>query len=301
MNVLITGANGFVGKETCKLLKAKGIGVIPFDLMNGGQNISNFDSLEEVVNETKPNRILHLAATARFSDAEKNPKRCHDTNVTGTENVALVAKKYHIPVVYSSTGTVYMPIKQEMPITEEFPATIQQQMSVYGRTKRLGEEEITKYCNPWIILRYGHLYGAEKRYHGLVGGIYAKIKAGKKPQVWGGEQTNDFAYVKDVAQANYCALTATWENWNEIYNIGTGVEVSSADAARMVCEVLGYTGETEITSKRDVDPARFVYDVSKAQHMLGFKAKWQLKEGLEDMMNELKVPEGVAFAYVSHS
>lgn len=287
MKVLITGAGGFVGKETVKLLKINGISTFSFDLMNGAEDITDKESLEIAIQEYQPNRILHLAATARFSDAERNPKRCHDTNVTGTENVALVAKKYHIPVVYASTGTVYMPIKQEMPITEDFPSTIQQQMSVYGRTKRLGEEEIIKYCNPWIILRYGHLYGAEKRYHGLVGGIYAKIKAGQKPQIWGGEQTNDFAYVKDIAQANLCALTASWENWNEIYNIGTGVEVSTADAAQMVANALGYKGKMEITSKRDVDPARFVYNTKKAEHMLNFKAKWQLADGLEDMLKEL--------------
>lgn len=288
MRILVTGSSGFVGKETCKLLTAQGHTVIPFDLMNGGCDITDRATLEKMIEVNFPDRILHLAATARFSDAERNPKRCHDTNVTGTENVALVAKKYHVPVVYASTGTVYMPIKQEMPIKEEFPSTIQQQMSVYGRTKRLGEEEITKYCNPWIILRYGHLYGAEKRYHGLVGGIYAKIKAGLKPQIWGGEQTNDFAYVKDIAQANLKALTATWENWNEIYNIGTGVEISTSDAAKMVAEAMGYKGEMEITSKRDVDPARFVYDLSKAEHMLGYKPQWEFKEGLEDMLKEIK-------------
>ncbi len=288
MKVLVTGSSGFVGKETCALLKENGHEVIPFDIMNGGYDITDYESLERVILETKPSRILHLAATARFSDAERNPKRCHDTNVTGTENVALVARRYHIPVVYASTGTVYMPIKQEVPITEDFPASIQQQMSVYGRTKRLGEEEIQKYCNPWIILRYGHLYGAEKKYHGLVGGIIAKIRAGLKPQVWGGEQTNDFAYVKDIAQANLCALTASWENWNEIYNIGTGVEISTEVAAQMVCKALNYTGEIEITTKRDVDPPRFVYNINKAKHMLNFHPSYSFRDGLKEMMKLIK-------------
>ena len=284
LRVLITGSEGFVGKETSKLLEAKGIEVIPFDLMRGGEDITDVSSLERKIEGTRPDRILHLAATARFSDADKFPEKCFRTNWIGTENVAIASRKYHVPVVYSSTGTVYMPIKREMPITEDFPRNGN---SNYGCSKALGEEAIQRLATPWIILRYGHLYGAEKKYHGLVGGILAKIRAGEKPQIWGGEQTNDFAYVKDIAEANYCALTATWENWHEIYNIGTGIEVSTADAARMVCEAVVYKGEIDITSKRDVDPARFVYDTSKAAHMINFKAKWGLKEGLEDMMKEL--------------
>lgn len=282
MKVLMTGSSGFVGKETSKLLKEKGIEVIPFDLMDGGRDITDYSSLEECVKLNQPDRILHLAATARFSDADRYPEKAFRTNWIGTENVALIAKNYHIPVVYSSTGTVYMPIWKEMPITEDFPAGGN---SNYGCSKRLGEEAIKRWCNPWIILRYGHLYGAEKKYHGLVGGIYAKIKAGLRPQIWGGEQTNDFAYVKDIAEANFRALTATWENWNEIYNIGTGVEISTEDAARMVCQALGYIGEIEITSKRDVDPLRFVYNTNKAEHMIGFKAQWSFEEGLKDMIN----------------
>ena len=143
MRVLCTGSSGFVGKETVRLLSSVGFEIIPFDIMNGNQDITDYDCLDSFVKSAQPQRILHLAATARFSDADRNPKRAHDTNVAGTENVAMVASKYHVPVVYSSTGTVYMPVMGEMPITEDFPTTIQQQMSVFGRTKRLGVEEIT--------------------------------------------------------------------------------------------------------------------------------------------------------------
>lgn len=102
----------------------------------------------------------------------------------------------------------------------------------------------------------------------------------------GGDQTNDFSYVKDVAQANYLALIAQWDKWQQIYNIGTGEEISTRDAGKMVCEVVGYTGEVEEVKYREVDPQRFVYDTSKAEHMLQFRAKFCLREGLEDMLKE---------------
>ena len=281
VKVLLTGSSGFVGKETSTFLINLGIEVIPFDVMNGYQDIRNRDSIERTIEATKPDRILHLAATARFTDADKYNEKCFDTNDRGSENVALTSRKYNIPVVYSSTGTVYMPITKEMPITEDFPAIGN---SNYGCSKRLGEDRIKRWASPWIILRYGHLFGADKKYHGLVGGILAKIRTGQKPVVWGGEQTNDFAYVKDIARANFLALIATPENWNETYNIGTGIEISTSDAAKMVCKAVKYKGPIEIGVKRDVDPARFVYDTRKAEHMLNFKAEYTLETGLEDML-----------------
>lgn len=285
MKVLITGSSGFVGQETCKYLTEKEWEIIGFDLMNGGQDITDFESLEKVVLKHKPDRILHLAATARFSDADKNPIRAFRTNAWGTKNIAEIGKKYHIPIVYSSTGSVYMPVNETPPITEEFSATGN---SNYACSKRLGELWLMEIANPWIILRYGHLYGAEKRYHGLIGGFISRIERGLEPKLFGGKQSNDFAYVKDIAHANYCALKAKWENWNQIYNIGTGEEITAEDAGKFVCDIMGYGGKIEINKGRDVDPQRFVYDTSKAEHMLGFKAHYTFKDGLEDMLEEMK-------------
>ena len=53
----------------------------------------------------------------------------------------------------------------------------------------------------------------------------------------------------------------------------------------MVCEVFGYDGEINVVEQRTVDPDRFVFDCSKAERMLGFKAKLDFRSGLEDMKN----------------
>src|SRR3990167_592439 len=256
--VLITGNLGFVGQETEKVLVE--YNVIGYDIM-AGKDIRDINQLERVVAETKPTRILHLAAIARFSDADKDPWLAYETNVRGTENVAKLAGKYHIPVVYASTGSVYMPIHREPPITEDFP-TIGN--SVYGVTKNLGELAIKRYSHPWIILRYAHLYGKEKRLHGLIGGFLERIERGLAPTLYGGKQSNDFTYIRDVAEANFLALNAPWDKWNQVYNIGTGEELTAEEAGRLVCGVVGYTGDIEIKEQRTVDAQRFVYDTKKA-------------------------------------
>ncbi len=305
MKILITGNRGFVGTETKRLLKQyhylmgevthiddipekkfnvlthPAYEVIGFDIMDGC-DVRDYPQLEKFIEENKPDRVLHLAAIARFSDADADPKLAFETNVMGTRNVSLVCQKFNIPLVYASTGSVYMPINQEPPITEEFKATGN---SVYGCTKYAGELYVKEHT-PHIILRYAHLYGREKRGHGLIGGFIQRIQRGLAPQLYGGNQSNDFTYIKDVARANLLALTASWDKWNQVYNVGTGDELSAKLAGEIICEAANYRGEIETLGIREVDASRFVYDTSKAEKMLGFKAEYSFEAGLKDMFSQ---------------
>lgn len=279
MRVLITGDKGFVGSETRKLLEAEDHEVIGYDLMDG-YDIRDAEQLLDKVQRERPDAILHLAAIARFADADKDPKLAFETNAVGTANVAMVAKKTHTKVVYASTGSVYMPITDFTgSIKEDWPA---KGNSVYGCTKYAGECYIRE-VTPHIILRYAHLYGKEKRMHGLIGGFLERIERGLAPTLYGGKQSNDFTYIKDVARANVLALTAPWDKWNQVYNIGTGEELSAEEAGKLVCDVAGYKGEIELKEQRTVDPEKFLFDVSKASRMLNFTYQYDFAKGLKDM------------------
>ncbi len=286
MKILITGDKGFVGSATRKFIEgyAETTGekyqIVGYDLMDN-KDIRDAQQLEGVITEEAPQRILHLAAIARFSEADKDPKTAYETNVLGTRNVAAIAAKYHIPLVYASTGSMYMPINQKPPITEEFTACGN---SVYGCSKFAGETYVKQH-SPHIILRYAHLYGKEKRMHGLIGGFMDRISRGLAPTLYGGKQSNDFTYIADVAKANFLALISPWDKWNQVYNIGTGQELSAEEAGKAICEATGYQGEIEVKEGRTVDPEHFVYDTSKAEIMLGFKADFDFATGLKDMFS----------------
>jgi nucleoside-diphosphate-sugar epimerase len=295
MKILVTGGKGFVGQATIPpWIDYQQSGPhqwSSFDVMDNA-DIRDKDQFAKAVEAIKPNRILHLAAVARFADADSDPVKAFETNVIGTKNVTEVASERHIPLVYASTGSVYMPIKEKPPITEEFSACGN---SVYGCTKYAGELYVKQSKSPWIILRYSHLYGREKRMHGLIGGFLARIQRGLAPVLMGGKQSNDFCYITDISRANVLALEAPWDKWNQVYNIGTGEELSAEDAGKAVCEVFGYKGKIELREQRTVDPDRFVYNCSKAESMLGFKSKYSFREGLLDMKSQMDAVEADKF------
>ena len=176
-----------------------------------------------------------------------------------------------------------MPITQEPPITEEFKVCGN---STYGCSKYLGELYI-KEVNPYIILRYSHLAGLEKRYYGLVGNFISRIERGLKPQLMGGDQSNDFLDVRDVARANYLALIASWNCQNQIYNIGSGIEITSEDAGKIVCKYMKWDGGVEVVSAREVDPRRFVFNIKKAELMLKFKAQYSFEDTVKYICDRL--------------
>lgn len=289
MIVLITGNRGFIGSATQKALEDRGDVVIGFDIADGF-DLTDYLRFALTVARlpTKPDVILHEAAIARFADADANPKLAHAVNVTASQHVVTVAEQHHIPIVFASTGSVYMPVTQTPPITEDFPVAGN---SIYGVTKLIAETYVRAARVPTIILRYAHLYGASKIGHGLIGGFRAAIEAGRHPQLLGGEQTNDFTYIDDVVAANLAAIDKIVgfdpSAVAGVYNIGTGVEISALDAGEQICFAFGYDGPIDVLPARSVDPARFVYDISKAERLLGFRAKVPFAQGLAHMKAKL--------------
>lgn len=286
MKIVITGGSGFVGSNTIPLLAEKGYPIFNFDLKEGF-DIRSICQLKNVIK--KGDKVLHLAAIARFAEADANPLVAFETNFEGTRNVVQVCKENGAErLVYSSTGSVYMPIDQEPPIAENFPA---KGNSVYGCTKFAGEEAIRTEGIRYIILRYAHLYGEGKTGHGAIGGFINRMSRGLAPTLYGGIQSNDFTYVKDIAIANLMALeTENPEAFNQVYNIGTGEELTTEEVFKIMADRFNYHKEFERFRVRTVDALRFMFDVSKAERLLGFKAKFNFKEGLDDYLKNGTIP-----------
>ena len=277
--IVVTGGSGFVGTPTIKALEEKGYKVLNYDIKRG-YDIRDYNQLKKAIHAG--DKVLHLAAIARFSDADKDPLLTYETNIKGTENVVKVCIWNNAErLVYSSTGSVYMPIEKEPPIKEDFQI---RGNSVYGCSKAMGEFIIKNWKPNYIILRYAHLYGQGKIGHGAVGGFIDRMNRGLAPKLYGGKQSNDFTYIKDIVQANILALESP--KLNESYNIGTGEELTTEEVFNIMKEHFGYNKEFKRLPLRTVDPLRFVYDISKAKRLLKYNPQFTFKKGLNDWLKK---------------
>lgn len=292
MRAVVTGANGFVGLHTVRGLLDSGYDVLAVDLAdsklkaefkgNKQCRIATIDILDKDFKKVikKDDKVLHLAAIARFDDARQNPQKAVRVNVEGTINIiqACIEKKAE-RLVYSSTGSVYshnVPI----PIRED---ARREPDSIYGLTKKQAEDWIFLYGEnlPYVILRYGYVYGKGKDW-GAVGAFLKNLKEGKKPIIFGGKQTNDFIYIKDIVQANLLALET--EHTRQAYNIGSGRATSIKDVCELCIDAMKTDLTMEIKPARVFDFPVFVYDISKAQTLLNFDPKWNLSKGIRDTL-----------------
>ena len=113
-----------------------------------------------------------------------------------------------------------------------------------------------------------------------------RISAGQPPLILGdGKTTMDFVYIEDVARANIACLKA--DVTDEVFNVASGVETSLNDLAQALMKVMGASHlKPEYGPERKVNAVpRRLADTSKAEKLLGFKAKVGLEEGLARLVD----------------
>ncbi|MBQ8168684.1 dTDP-4-dehydrorhamnose reductase [bacterium] len=153
MKILVTGANGMLGQDLCPILEDVGAYVIETDVDN--LDITNSEMTNAVINDVKPDLVIHCAAYTNVDKAEEDLETAKKINVTGTENLAKTCAKFDIPLVYISTdyvfdGSASTPLK---------PDAKTNPINNYGLTKLQGEEAVKKYCEKYYIARTSWLYG----------------------------------------------------------------------------------------------------------------------------------------------
>jgi len=292
--IVVTGGSGFIGVHTIEALLAKNYEVLAVD-WNVERLKEKFSSAAglEIVKEdirspsfrnhvSKGDKVLHLAAIARFGDCERDPLEALEVNVVGTLNVLMACRDAKAErIVFSSTGSVYSR-DAPVPLREDGPRG---QVNIYGSTKKMAEDWIfyfaKQYRLPFVILRYGYVYGRGK-WHGAIGSFISLLREGNAPTIYGGEQINDFTYVKDIVQANLLALET--DKTFQAFNIGSGRARSIRDSYDLCRKYLNINTEPKILPPRDVDYPIFVYDITKARVLLGYEPRWSLEDGIKDML-----------------
>jgi dTDP-4-dehydrorhamnose reductase len=155
MNVLVTGSNGQLGSELKKIHKDYSYWNFLFlDLPE--LDITNLASIENFVKDHSITKIINCAAYTAVDLAETNKELAEKVNVMGARNLAQISVKYSISLIHISTDFVFDG-KHYLPYEE---TDMPNPLSVYGRTKLDGENEILRITPNAIILRTSWLYSA---------------------------------------------------------------------------------------------------------------------------------------------
>lgn len=289
-NVLITGGAGFIGSHVSDLLIEHGYNVFVIDNLSSGfdSNLNknskfynldiNSPQLENVFKENKIDYIFHFAAQASVSFSTKYPTEDANENILGSINVLKFAKKYGVKkFITASTAAVYG-IPEYLPVDETHKTTC---LSFYGLSKITMEKYVELFGVNFIIFRFANVYGPRQSAHGEAGvvAIFAdKMKDNQEISIHGdGEQTRDFVYVSDVAQA--CLRAIQSEIKNEIINVSTNESISVNKLFELMSKEYNYKKAPRYTPERFGDIKHSVLDNKKCIKLLGFEPQTPLEKG----------------------
>lgn len=306
--LVLVGGAGLIGSHTADLLTKEDIGeIVIFDnfvrgreenlaealkdprvkIYDVGGDICQTDILDSAIKGA--DGVFHFAALWLLQ-CHDYPRSAFEVNVQGTFNVMEACQKNDVKrLVYSSSASVYGDAVQE-PMTEDHPFN---NKNFYGATKIAGEAMLRsfhfRYGLPFVGLRYMNVYGPRQDYKGAYIAVIMKmldaIDQGKGPTIMGdGSEAFDFVAVEDCGLANVCAMKA--DTTDSFYNVGTGTRTSLKELAELLLELTGSDQEIQYAPRSQATLVRNrIGCPEKAKKEIGFKAKMDLRAGLQALID----------------
>lgn len=297
MKAIVTGAAGFIGSHLTDLLLKEGHEVLGVDDLSTGneKNLAlarqspQFRFLKESIVHLSPEAvggpvdwIFHLAGRAALVPSIQHPEEYFQVNVEGTFRMLQLARTLGVRrFVYAASSTCYG-LALKVPTPEEYPCDPKHP---YGLTKRMGEELVLHWAQvykvPALSLRLFNVYGPRSRTDGAYGaavGVFLKQKLAGKPftVVGDGNQTRDFTYVTDIAEAFFAAAQS--DVTGEPLNVGSGDTYS-------INRLVGLLGGPVVhVPKRPGEPDSTFADTSKILRKLNWKPKVSIEEGVSRLL-----------------
>ena len=305
MITLVTGGAGFIGSSLVDRLLAAGHEVhVVDDLSTGSRanleaaHAAHGDRLEvherdirdpsvaELIAGLEPEVIFHLAAQIDVRVSVADPARDAAINVIGSLHVLEGARQggTRKVVFASSGGTIYgEPDPALLPIDESLP---QRPVSPYGVAKKVVSDYLYAYQQIYGLdftsLALANVYGPRQDPHGEAGvvAIFAGLLLDRKPcRIFGsGEQTRDFVYVDDVADAFFRAADPARAS-ALVVNIGTSVETSVLELYQAMAEAAGVDSPPVHEPARPGELARSALATGRALEALGWEPRTDLPTG----------------------
>ncbi len=303
---LVTGGAGFIGSRIVRRLLDRGIEVSVIDDLSMGRienvpqgveflkaSILDVSALRRAV--AGADVVFHNAARVSIRDSFDSVYHDAETNVMGTVMVLKTAGRAGIKkFIYASSMAVYSD-REPKPLKEE---AMLEPLSPYGTGKLAGEFYTVQmgrhYGFDTVALRYFNTFGPGQTFTPYVGVITIFINEllhGRRPVIFGsGEQSRDFVYVEDVAEANIRAMESSVSGC--AINVGTGRPTTVNDVARLLIEKLSPGMEPEYGPPREGEPGDSFADTERIKEVLGFVPPPSLEERIDEVIEWNRVLMG---------
>lgn len=297
MKILVTGGAGFIGSHLLPRLAAAGHQVTVLDNFSTGkrehvpagvpiiQRDLLANGLTEIFQRERFEIVIHLAAQTMVDESLRLPEKDAAENVLGTVKLLDACQRSKVKrIIIASSAAVYGNVgEQELPLSEKRAAA---PLSFYGLSKFTAENYLTMYQRifglDYVVLRFANVYGERQGTSGEGGvvSIFSRAAArGQGVRVFGsGEQTRDFIYAGDIAEAILAALET--DKVNAVYNISTAAETSVNTLIRILSRVSGRKITVQQLPVREGDILRSSLDNRAARQGLGWHPRTDIHEGL---------------------
>jgi len=302
MNILVTGAAGYVGSVCAAELVKQGHDIVAYDNLTAGHrqavveriqfvrgDIADGEKLKRVCKKHQVQAVMHFAASALVEDSVRNPHLFYCNNVSGTLSLLEVLAELKIQkLIFSSSAAVYGEPKS-VPIRENHPVC---PVNPYGETKLVIERALAWYHAAYGIncaaLRYFNAAGATKNLgedhrpetHLLPRLLAAASRPNGSFEIYGddyptsdGTCIRDFVHVLDIAQAHILALHCLSKSGLRIYNVGHGKGYSIRAVVKAVEEIAGRKLDIRVGRRRSGDPAVLVASARRLARELKWKPR----------------------------
>lgn len=314
-NILVTGADGFIGSHLTELLLMKGYKVKALAQYNSFnhwgwlEDIPANKNLEVITGDIRDphfckeivkdvDTVFHLAALIAIPYSYVAPDSYVDTNIKGTLNICQAAKEAeNIRVINTSTSEVYG-TAQYVPIDEKHP---KQPQSPYSASKIGADAMAMSFFNafnlPVSTVRPFNTYGPRQSARAIIPTIITQIASGIKEIKLGDiTPTRDFNYVKDTCKG-FLAIAQNDNTIGKEINIASNFEISVADTLNLIKDIM-QSDVKFITDEQRIRPAnsevfRLWGDNTLIKSLTTWQPQYSIEQGLKETVEWFTKPENL--------
>lgn len=296
MNVLITGAAGYLGSSMVREVSKFADNVFAFDNLFYDQGTlvaetllkDNVHFFLEDVNMWSNNLvsaikeadyIIPLAALVGAPLCDRHPELTTETNLTWFKKLTELTKEDQV-IIYPNTNSGYGSTGEEI-CTEETPSN---PISLYASTKQDAEDHLLRAHYNTVVFRLATVFGVSPRPRTdlLVNNLTKVAREQRHLTVFDGHFRRNYIHVKDICRAFIFAMKRFPSMVGNVFNLGNdSINMTKLSLVEKICDIIG-SGYSVDDSKTDPDKRDYIVSSQKL-YDLGFECKYDLEYGIKEM------------------